>query len=114
MLILAAITLIIIAFVHSTLGEMKVIQPLYADSSLTPYVKRLIRVSWHLITVFWMAIALYLVTMDLYPGAERKSFLIIMSSVFSCITLLALFASKGRHLSYIGFGLIALLLGLSI
>ena len=114
MLIAAAITIILIGLVHSFLGESKVIKPLQNAKSLTPNHRRLIRVSWHVLTVFWFAIAIYLMVLQVRPGSERTSFLIIMASLFGLMTMLALIASKGRHFSYIGFGAVTILLSLSL
>jgi len=110
MLIAAAISIIIIGLVHTLLGEKKVITPLRRNADIKPYMTRLIRVSWHLITLLWFAIAAHLVAMHIWPGQERRSFLIIMIAVFGFSAVLALIASKGRHLSYIGFGLVTIFL----
>jgi len=114
MLLTAGIIIIIIGLVHSMLGEKTVIQPLMARDTAPPYIKRLMRVGWHITTLFWFAIATHLISMALWPGQERRSFLIIMVAVFGFSAVLALIASKGRHLSWIGFGAAAMLMGLAL
>lgn len=110
MLIAAGIIIIIIGTIHSLLGEKTVIQPLLARDTAPPYIKRLMRVGWHITTFFWWAIAAHLVAMHFWPGRERESFLTIMSMVFGLSAIVALIASRGRHLSWIGFGSVTALM----
>jgi len=114
MLIAAAITIICVGLVHSMLGERKVITPLNEAQALTAYHRRLIRVSWHVVTLFWFAIAAHLIAMHVWPGQERRSFLVIMMAIFGFMAILALIASKGRHISYLGFGAATAFLFLSL
>jgi len=114
MLMAAAITIAIIGLAHSIMGEKQVISALHGKTDIRPYTIRLIRVSWHLITLLWFAIAAHLVAMHIWPGQERRSFLIIMIAVFGFSAVLALIASKGRHLSYVGFGAATVLMWLAL
>jgi len=113
-LIIAALTTTLIGLVHSALGEKKVIAPLEDAGALTAYHRRLIRVSWHALTLFWFAIAIYLAIMEFWPGEEKRSFLVIMSTIFGFMAVLALLASKGRHLSWVGFTLVTILLSIAL
>lgn len=110
MLLAAAIIIVGIGFAHSWLGETKVLIPLYGRYDFKPEAKRVIRVSWHLLTLFWVAIAAQLVAMQLYPEHMSKSFSLIMAITFAISTGVALIASRGRHISWIGFGTAAIML----
>ncbi|NNE57779.1 MAG: hypothetical protein HKN36_06690 [Hellea sp.] len=110
MLIAAAIIIVGIGFAHSWLGETKVLIPHYKRYDLKPGTKRVIRVSWHLLTLFWVAIAAQLFSMQLYPAHMSKSFMLIMTIAFGISTFVALIASRGRHISWIGFGAATILL----
>lgn len=110
MLIAAAIITVLIGSVHSYLGETSVLIPLFKRAEMPNYIKRLLRVAWHMTSLFWLAIAAQFAAMALYPGQERQSFVIIMAVTFGLSTLIALLASKGKHLSWIGFGAATILL----
>jgi len=111
MLIAAAFIIIGIGFIHSLLGEHKVIKPILAKTELSPYMARLIRIAWHITTFFWFAIAAQLIAMHIWPDAAYRSFLIIMAVTFGFSTIISLISSKGKHISWTGFGGATILLG---
>lgn len=104
MLIAAAIVIVVIGLTHSLLGEKAIIGPLLIKTELSPFTQRTIRVAWHITTFFWFAIAAQLLAMHLYPGQERRNFLLIMIIAFGVSTIVSLTSSKGRHISWTGFG----------
>ena len=111
MLIAAAIIIVLIGCIHSYLGERKVLHPLYQAYDIKGPIERILRVSWHLITLFWFAITAQLIAMHNWPDQAFKSFLIIMSVALGISTLISLINSKGKHISWIGFGMATVLLG---
>jgi len=111
MLIAAAIIIIIIGCIHSGLGERAVLQPLYAKYDLPTAISGVLRVSWHFITMFWFAIAAQLVVMAVAPENAERAFLIILMIAFGISTIVALITSRGKHLSWIGFGAVTGILG---
>ncbi len=110
MFLATALIIITIGLVHSILGEKTVIGPLMTRDTAPPYIKRLMRVGWHITTLFWFAIAAQFLAMHFYPAQSRKSFILIMAVTFGISALIALFASKGKHISWIGFGTLSILL----
>ncbi len=111
MLVTVAIIIIAIGCVHSMLGEKMVITPLVNRDDIPKKIRRLLRVAWHITTLFWFAIAAQLIAMNIWPDQAFKSFLIIMSVAFGISTLISLINSKGKHISWIGFLAATVLLG---
>ncbi len=111
MLIIAAIVIIAIGLIHSVLGEKKVISVIFGQTRLSPYMERLIRIAWHMTTFFWFAIAAQLIAMHFWPNNAYRSFLIILAVSFGISTAISLISSKGRHISWTGFGAATLILG---
>lgn len=111
MLLAAAIIIIAIGFIHSFLGEKMIIGPLLRKNEMSAFKQRTIRIAWHITTLFWFAIAAHLIAMQLFPGNERQSFLWIMAATFGISTIISLISSKGKHISWTGFGAATLLLG---
>ena len=114
MLLIAAILLVLIGFVHSILGEKFLITRLLRRDNLPKlfggdeFTKQLIRFAWHLTTVAWWAIAAILLVFWL--EIEPVHFLVvqIIGIVFFLSGVIALIASKGKHLSWIVFFAISL------
>lgn len=111
MLVTAAIIITLIGCIHSYLGEQKVLMPLFQKVELKTATRRVLRVSWHLITLFWFAIAAQLITMHFDFENSGRNFLVIMAATFAISTAISLINSKGKHISWIGFGMAAILLG---
>lgn len=109
-LILAALLALGVGAAHSVLGERYILMrlfrrelpPLFGDDAFT---RRTLRFAWHLTTVAWWGCAL-LVLLRPDPGTLR-----VVAAVFALSFLIALFASRGRHLAWIVFLAIALLCG---
>lgn len=114
MLIAAAIVITVIGLIHSFLGEKAIIGPLLKETKLPSFTQRTIRIAWHITTLFWFAIAAHLLAMHLYPGQERRSFLLIMIGVFGFSAIVSLISSKGRHISWTGFGAATVLMFLAL
>lgn len=113
MLLAAAILVIGIGLVHSYLGEKYILirlfrQPLprlFGDDHFT---RQTIRFAWHLLTISWFGFAAVLILLDLGIASGSRLSLVI-ATTFAITGLIALLASRGKHLSWLVFGTIALL-----
>lgn len=113
MLVAAALLAIGIGLVHSYLGEKYVLirlfrQPLpklFGDDHFT---KQTIRFVWHILTIAWFGFAALLYLLD-SPQVSRPHMLIVIGGMFATTGLVALIASRGKHLSWIVFGTISIL-----
>lgn len=113
MLTAAALLAITIGLIHSYLGEKYILvrlfrQPLpklFGDDHFT---KQTIRFAWHLLTVTWLGLAavIYLLAA---AQASRSNLLVVVGTTFATTALVALVASRGKHLSWIVFSAIAAL-----
>lgn len=113
MLIAAALLAIGIGLVHSYLGEKYILmrlfrQPLpklFGDDHFT---KQTIRFVWHILSITWFGFAAALVMLN-SPDVSRSGLLMVVGITFGVTGLVALIASRGRHLSWIVFGAISAL-----
>lgn len=111
MLLVAAILAIAIGLAHSYLGEKYILirlfrQPLpklFGDDTFT---RQTLRFVWHLLTVAWFGFAA-LIGLQHLEQISRTSMLNTIGLTFSVTALVAVVASRGRHLSWIVFGAIA-------
>lgn len=112
MLYIGAFLLVFIGCVHSFLGEKYILQRLFKRDNLpklfggTGFTKSTLRFAWHLTTLAWFgfaAILVYLANPDNYLLSINE----IISVTFLAHSLVALFASKGKHLSWIVFLLVS-------
>lgn len=108
MLPAAAVLLIAIGLAHSILGERYILMrlfrrplpPLFGSDGLT---RQTLRFAWHLTTVAWWGFAALL----LIGLGSRSASLQVISVTFLATGLIALVASRGRHLSWVVFLAIA-------
>lgn len=105
--------MISIALAHSYLGEKYILirlfrRPLPKLFGSDQFTRQTLRYAWHVTSVTWMAIAgvFLLVASD---AATPHNILYVFGSMAGAIAIIALVASKGKHLSWIVFGLIAAL-----
>ncbi len=112
-LLVAAILTFAIGLVHSYLGEKYILirlfrQPLpklFGDDHFT---KQTLRFAWHLTSIAWFGIGVLL--MLLYLGyTSRSSLLNVIGTTFAVSALTALLASRGKHLSWVAFGAVAII-----
>ena len=113
MLILAAVLTIAIGFIHSVLGERYILirlfrQPLPKLFGSDEFTRKTLRFAWHITTVAWFGFAGLLILLQL-DQATPSVVLIAIASTFAVTGLVALVASRGRHLSWIVFGAISAL-----
>ena len=107
MLFLAIVLTVAIGIAHSYLGEKYILirlfrQPLPKLFGNDAFTKRTLRFAWHITTIAWFGFATIL--LQLYLGYFSKSALLItIGSTFAISSLVALFASRGKHYSWVVF-----------
>jgi len=107
MLFLAIVLTVAIGIAHSYLGEKYILirlfrQPLPKLFGSDDFTKRTLRFAWHITTIAWFGFATIL--LQLYLGYFSKSALLIaIGSTFTISSLVALFASGGKHYSWVVF-----------
>lgn len=109
----AAMLAIGIGFVHSCLGEKYILirlfrQPLprlFGDDHFT---RQTIRFVWHILSIAWFGFAAILILLH-FGEPSRSSLLNVVGVVFAVTGIIALVASRGKHLSWVVFGAIAVL-----
>ena len=112
MLLVAAALTVLIGIAHSVLGERYILmrlfrQPLPKLFGSDHFTKNTLRFAWHITTIAWFGFAAILV--HLHGGElSRTHVLAAIGLVFGISAVIALAASRGRHLSWIVFGAIAL------
>jgi len=111
MLLLAVILTVGIGIVHSVLGERYILTrlfqqqlpKLFGDDRFT---KQTLRFVWHILTVAWFGFAVLMY--QLHAGTPSRSDLLDTIGITFAITgLIALIASRAKHLSWIVFGAIS-------
>lgn len=114
-LYIAALLLIAISLIHSYLGERYILTRLFQRDNLPKlfgsddFTKRTLRFAWHLTSVAWVgfaAIVISLAQSEFYPSIVLN----IIAITFAIHCVMALLGSKGRHLSWIVFGSVSVLL----
>jgi len=114
MYVLAAIMLILIGIAHSYLGERYLLIRLFRREDLPKilgsetFTKNTLRFAWHLTTVAWFGFAALLMqmgsgTLELHLVAN------VIAITFFVHFLIAIWGSRGRHLSWVIFLAISLL-----
>ena len=107
-LLIAAFLSVALGLAHSVLGERYILMRLFRRELPTlfgsdAFTKRTLRFAWHLTTVAWWGFAALLLT-----GMESpQTSLHILAMTAGVSGAIALVASRGRHLSWIVFFVIA-------
>ncbi len=113
MLIIAALLTIAIGIIHSVLGERYILirlfrQPLPRLFGSDEFTRKTLRFAWHITTLAWFGFAALLIQIYLGRGTT-SALLTTIAATFAVTALVALVASRGKHLSWIVFGAIATL-----
>lgn len=109
-LALAAALLAGVAVAHSYLGERHILIRLFRRGDLPNlfgsdvFTRRTIRFAWHLTSVAWLGFALVLLAPD-----RPQHVLLAISATFGLSALATFVASRGRHLAWPVFAVIAVL-----
>jgi hypothetical protein len=112
--IIAAVLALAIGVAHSWLGERYVLMRLFRRHNIPhlfgsdDFTKRTLRFAWHLTTVSWFGTAALLLILASSPlDATARLLSRAMAATFLVSAVIALVASRGRHLSWVVFLLIA-------
>lgn len=117
MLETAAVLLVLVGAMHSFAGGPRLITPLLRQKGFPVILgsQRNGRVTlwfgWHALTLFWWALAAVLLTMSVDQDAAGPALLISLAFACGICGLAAIVATRGRHLSWVLFLLLAAILG---
>ena len=113
MLIAGAILLILIGFIHSYLGEKYILIRLFKRENIPHlmgsdwFTKQTLRFAWHITTIAWWGFAAIFYVLA-NPQADNQHYiLIIVAAVFAISGFISLIFSRGKHLSWLFFFVIA-------
>ncbi len=113
-LALASLAILAVAATHSILGEIKLIRPLVTPSTRagllakSEFARQVLRFAWHLTSIAWIALAGELVVVASGWDARRGA-LAVVAIAFLATGIVTFAASRGRHLAWPAFLLIAAL-----
>jgi hypothetical protein len=118
---IAAALVVVVTAAHSVLGERYLIGPLLRRGDLARvfgdarFAGGTLRVGWHITSIAWLGLAGVLEALAHAPEADRASHVAWwVGGCFLVQFVVALVASRGRHLSWIAFlaiGVLALTAG---
>ena len=115
-LVVAAAVLGVVAAAHSYLGERYILIRLLRRGDLPRlfgsdwFTRRTLRFAWHLTSIAWLGFAGLLVVLAKDPAPSRSLLLSVAAATFACHSLITALASRGRHLAWLAFGSVALLI----
>jgi hypothetical protein len=119
MLLTAALLIFVTGCAHSYLGERYILMRLFKRDGLpklfggTEFTVGTLRFAWHITTVAWWAIALLLFFASRGPLSSAVVLQVIAGAAVASAAL-PLFFTKGKHLSWVVFLLVAVLVLLSV
>ncbi len=115
-LTLAALLVFLTGLAHSYLGERYLLRRLFKRDNLpavlgsTAFTTGTLRFVWHLLTVVWWGLAALLVVLAAGRPLDRTLLLQSLSAIAAVSALFPLYFTRGRHLSWLAFLAIAVLL----
>ena len=115
----AALCLFLVGVMHSALGGRRLIAPLMARADFPVILgsqrngRLTLFFGWHALTLFWWAQAVVLLRIAQDPTDAAQMTLLSLAAACGIMGLVALIASRGRHLSWVFFLPVAALLALS-
>ncbi len=113
MLVVAAILCFAIGLIHSYLGERGILIRLLRSSEIPHlfgsdfFTKRTLRFAWHLTTLAWWGLGYLLLAVAREAPDLASVVLVTVGAVFLISGVFAFGATRGKHLSWIVFWLIA-------
>ncbi len=116
LLVIAAALVVLLAVAHSYLGERYLLIRLLRRPDLPKllggdaFTKRTLRFAWHLTSVAWCGLAVTVVQLGASAVATRSAVLRTISLTFFVSAVVSLVISRGRHLSWVVFGVVAALI----
>jgi len=112
-LLISAGLAVLLAAAHSYLGERYLLMRLFRRDNLpkllggVEFTKQTLRFAWHITSVAWLGLASLMVVLASSPGASQLTQARLIAGVFGLSGVVALFGSRGRHLSWVIFFTIA-------
>ena len=111
MLVLAVALILFIGLAHSYLGERYILirlfrRPVPKLFGSDEFTRKTLRFAWHITTIAWIGFAAILWQVH-GDQVSDSSLLRVVGTVFGLSAIVALLASRGRHLSWLVFGAIA-------
>jgi len=113
MLLIGTFLLLIIGVIHSYLGEKYLLIRLFRRDNLPKllgsdwFTKRILRFAWHLTTLAWWGFAAILYVLSTPSANLQSEILIIIAVVFALSGVVSLSFTRGKHLSWLFFFIIA-------
>jgi|SRR5947207_15000711 len=112
-LFVAAVLAFLLGATHSFLGERFILRPLFGMElpkllGSSRFMRRTVWFGWHLTTVLMWGMAALLFNMSLGTGSLISARTII-GYVFAICAVGALLVTRGKHFSWVIFGIIAVL-----
>ena len=112
-LFVAAVLAFLLGATHSFLGERFILRPLFGMElpkllGSSRFMRRTVWFAWHLTTVLMWGMAALLLNMSL-GISSFVSARAIVGWVFVACAVLSLVATRGKHFSWVIFGIIAVL-----
>ena len=108
LLYLAALILLAVAFIHSFCGEKYILIRLFKRDNLPKlfgsddFTKKTLRFAWHITSVAWLGFAGIIVSLA-QPELDKAHIAQMIMLTFIAHFIIALFGSKAKHLSWIAF-----------
>jgi hypothetical protein len=116
LLVIGAILTLLVGFAHSYLGERYILNPLFRRTNLPKlfgndsFTKQTLRFAWHLNTIAWVGFATaILLGSDVEPSGQVSAILKAISFTFLVSSVVTVVATRGRHLAWIVFLSISIL-----
>ena len=112
-LYVAAILTLLLGLAHSYLGERYIFMRLFRRGDLPKllggeaFTRHTLRFVWHLLSVAWLGFAELLFLEAASDGSGARTQMHVISLTFAASGAVALVGSRGRHLSWVVFFLIA-------
>jgi hypothetical protein len=113
-LLIAAALVLLACAAHSYLGERYLLKRLFQRKDLPKlmgndeFAMRTLRFAWHITSLAWLGFAALLALLA-YGSATPRAVGLVIGGTFFMHGAVALIASRGKHLSWIAFFAIALL-----
>jgi hypothetical protein len=115
-LLIAAALLALLGAAHSTLGERYILIRLFRRNDLpailgsSDFTRRTLRFAWHITSVLAFGLAAILVILASPGGGTARMTVEIIAATCAACGVVALTGSRGRHLSWVVFFTVAVLL----
>lgn len=111
-LLLSAVLFILMGVGHSYLGERYILIRLFKRGNLptlsggTWYTQQILRFAWHLTSILFWGFAAILALMA-WEALQFQNIATVLAATFFLCGLLTLIATKGKHLAWLVFWLVA-------